>query len=98
MEDLAGLARDLTGTGATPDEVAGELLKHTTFPIAAIKALRAGAGIPLAEAKVVVHRNLDPAVREVAERMWNNLLATARGTAGPPTDGADAVPTRGDAS
>jgi ribosomal protein L7/L12 len=81
MEDLAELARTLTAAGSTPDDVARELLKHTTFPIAAIKALRSGAGIPLAEAKTVVHRNLDPAVREVAERMWTNLLATARGTA-----------------
>ena len=80
MEDLAELARDLTGAGSTPDEVARELLKHTTFPIAAIKALRAGAGLGLTEAKTVVHRNLEPAVREVAERMWENLLATARNT------------------
>jgi hypothetical protein len=80
MEDLAELAHKLSATGADPDEVARELLKHTTFPIAAIKALRSGAAIPLTAAKTIVHRNLEPTVREVAERMWESLLATARET------------------
>jgi ribosomal protein L7/L12 len=80
VDDLARLARDLTDDGTTPDEVARELMKHTTFPIAVIKAIRAGLGLPLAEAKTIVHRNLEPAAREQAERMWDELLATARGT------------------
>jgi ribosomal protein L7/L12 len=78
MDDLAQLARDRTAAGATPDDVARELLTHTTFPIAAIKALREGAGLSLAEAKPVVLRNLEPAAREAAEQMWDQLRAAAR--------------------
>lgn len=55
-------------------------MKQTTFPIAVIKAIRTGLEMPLAEAKTIVHRNLEPAAREEAERMWEELLATARGT------------------
>jgi ribosomal protein L7/L12 len=67
MDDLAELAHEMTAAGASPDDVARALLTRTTFPIAAIKALRAGAGLSLADAKPVVHRNLDPAAREAAE-------------------------------
>jgi hypothetical protein len=30
--------------------------------------------MPLGDAKWVVHRNLDPAVREATERLWDDLL------------------------
>lgn len=83
MDDLAGLARELTAAGATPDHVARELLTRTTFPIAAIKALREGAGLPLAEAKSTVHRNLDEPARTTAEQMWDQLRSAARSTTDP---------------
>ncbi|MGX6601590.1 hypothetical protein ACWKSP_05550 [Micromonosporaceae bacterium Da 78-11] len=79
MEDLEQLAREMHAAGATPDDIARDLLGRTTYPIAVIKALREGAGLSLGEAKPVVHRNLDPVAREAAETMWANLKAAARG-------------------
>ncbi|MET0419773.1 MAG: hypothetical protein ABW022_27465 [Actinoplanes sp.] len=83
MEDLTQLARNLTAAGNTPDDVARELVSRTDFPIAAIKALRDGAGLPLAEAKDTVLRNLDEPTRAAAEQMWNQLRAAARTTTNP---------------
>jgi ribosomal protein L7/L12 len=84
MEDLEQLAREMHAAGATPDDIARDLVTRTSYPIAVIKALRAGAGLSLADAKLVAHRNLDPAAREAAEKVWEDLRAAARSAA---TDG-----------
>ena len=78
MEDLEQSARAMHAAGATPEDIARDLVTRTSYPIAAIKALREGAGVSLAEAKQVVHANLDPAAREAAEKLWDDLRAAAR--------------------
>jgi ribosomal protein L7/L12 len=80
MDDLARLAHDLTAAGAAPDDVARELVSRTTFPIAAIKALREGAGLSLSDAKDTIHRNLDEPSRAAAEQTWSQLRSAARST------------------
>jgi ribosomal protein L7/L12 len=75
MDDLAELARALTAAGATRDEVTRELVSRTDFPIAVIKAVRTGLDLSLTAAKDLVLRNLEPAARETAERMWDDLRA-----------------------
>ena len=75
MLDLTAAARTMLAAGASPDDVARELLRHTTSPIAVIKALVDTAGMSLGDAKPIVHRNLNPPVREAAERLWQELVA-----------------------
>ncbi|MBQ1038828.1 hypothetical protein [Micromonospora sp. C81] len=61
-------------SGADADQVARELLRRTDSPISAIKAVADATGMGLGEAKWVVHRNLNPGVREAAENLWDDLL------------------------
>lgn len=69
----------MLAAGADPDETARELLRRTDSPISAIKAIADGAGLSLADAKWVVHRNLAPRTREAAEELWSELIdAVAR--------------------
>ncbi|MFG2044979.1 hypothetical protein [Dactylosporangium sp. NPDC048998] len=71
---LTEAARPMVAGGASPDQVARHLLLRGGPPIAVIKAVADATGTELADAKWIVHRNLDPAVRAAAEDLWDDLL------------------------
>lgn len=71
---LTLMARTMLASGADADQVAKELLRRTDSPISAIKAVADATGMGLGDAKWVVHRNLNPEVREAAESLWDELL------------------------
>jgi len=71
---LTEMARTMLVAGANEDQIARELLRRTDSPISAIKAVANATGMNLGDAKWVVHRNLDPEVREAAEALWRDLL------------------------
>ena len=80
------MARAMRAAGADVDQIAQALLRRTDSPIAAIRAVREGAGLGLGEAKWVVHRNLDPKVRAAAEHLWDELIDAMMAVEQPPTD------------
>ena len=71
---MTDTARAMLAAGADVDQIATELLRRTDSPISAIKAMTDGTGLGLAGAKLVVHRNLLPEVREAAESLWSDLI------------------------
>ncbi|KAB1153325.1 hypothetical protein F6X68_14415 [Micromonospora sp. AMSO12t] len=71
---LTEMARTMLASGADGDQVAKELLRRTDSPISAIKAVADATGVGLGDAKWVVHRNLNPEVRQAAESLWDELL------------------------
>nr|BFE60452.1 hypothetical protein GCM10020063_049780 [Dactylosporangium thailandense] len=71
---LADLARPMFASGADPDQVAAELLRHTSSPIAAIRAIALATGMGIGDAKWIVHRNLAPETRAATERFWAEAI------------------------
>jgi ribosomal protein L7/L12 len=62
--------------GDTPDDVARLPIEREHLdPIPAIKAMRAGGGISLGEAKEIVHRNLPVERQRATEKLWNEAIA-----------------------
>lgn len=77
--NLVAEARACLSRGGTLDQAAQAVLARTTSPIDAIIALReAQPGLPLADAKPVVHRNLPPRVQRAAEQLRDDLEQAAR--------------------
>jgi hypothetical protein len=71
---LAPVARNCMAGGGTCDQAATAVLGKTTSTVAAITALRdAVPGLSLADAKLLVHRNLPPDARAAAEDLWSDL-------------------------
>jgi ribosomal protein L7/L12 len=66
---LTEMAQMMVASGADADQVATELLRRTDSPTSTIKAMINANGMGLGDAKRVVHRNLDPEVREAAESL-----------------------------
>ena len=74
--DYAAFVHSELEAGNTLDQVARALIEnHHLLPISAIKALRSGANVTLADAKEVVHRNLPADQQAVAERLWDEIFA-----------------------
>ncbi|MDG6103832.1 hypothetical protein Daura_24065 [Dactylosporangium aurantiacum] len=73
VRSLTGRARAMLAAGAGADAVAAEPLRHTDSRLQAIKAVADATGGGLAEAKLTVHRNLDPATREETEAFHQEL-------------------------
>jgi ribosomal protein L7/L12 len=71
---LTEMARSMLASGANVDQLANKLFQRTDSPISVIKAVVNATGMGLGDAKWVVHRNLDPKVREAAESLWDDLL------------------------
>ncbi|MFK3984250.1 hypothetical protein ACI2K4_28245 [Micromonospora sp. NPDC050397] len=88
---MTEMARAILTSGADEDQVAKELLRRTDSPISAIKAVADATGMGLSDAKWVVHRNLNPEVREAAENLWDDLL-DAIGRSQEPPDMPDPHP------
>jgi ribosomal protein L7/L12 len=78
VDDDITVVRSALSAGGSVDDAAQQLIEQGTSPIAAIKALRTGASLSLPDAKTVVHRNLDPAAREAAEQLWQEMLSAVR--------------------
>ena len=57
------------------DRAVSTVLDRGAGPIMAIKALRESRGIGLAEGKVIVDRNLPPAVQESNNRLRAQIIA-----------------------
>jgi ribosomal protein L7/L12 len=76
---LATVARSCRAAGGTPDQTAKAVLDNTQSPVAAIKALRdALPGMSLAEAKMLVFRNLPPDAQAASEQLWSDLERALR--------------------
>jgi ribosomal protein L7/L12 len=75
---LTEVARPMLASGADADQVAKELLRRTGSPISVIMAVADATGMGLGDAKWVVHRNLNPEVREAAEHLWDDMLDAIR--------------------
>jgi hypothetical protein len=74
--DIAAFVSSSLATGETPDQVARALIEdHHVLPISAIKALRSGGNMTLAEAKDVILRHLPAEKWAVAERLWDEIVA-----------------------
>ncbi|MER7333609.1 MULTISPECIES: hypothetical protein [unclassified Micromonospora] len=71
---LTEMARRMLGSGADADQAAKELLRRTDSPISVIKAVADATGMGLADAKGIVHRNLNSDVRKATESLWDELL------------------------
>jgi hypothetical protein len=68
------LVRAHVEAGSSVDDIARTLVEDLGLgAIPAIKALREGAGIGLGAAKDAVHPRLPEAVRQVAERLWDEV-------------------------
>ena len=69
--DFSAVVRASLDAGATPDQVAQDLIEvHLVLPISAIKAMRSGGTMTSDEAKAVILRNLPEEQRTAAERLW----------------------------
>jgi hypothetical protein len=81
--DVSTFVSSSLAAGVTPDHVARALIddRHL-LPISAIKALRSGGNMTLAEAKDVVLRNLPPEKWAAAERLGDEIVAHQENTQG----------------
>lgn len=73
---LTAMAQAMLTSGADEDQVAKELLRRSGSTISVIKAIADATGMGLGDAKWVVHRNLNPEVREAAESLWDDQLGS----------------------
>jgi ribosomal protein L7/L12 len=61
--------------GESLDSIARSLIEDQHLgPIAAVKALRSGAGVSLAESKELVHKTLPSEQQEAAVRLWDEAI------------------------
>ena len=72
------IVREDLAEGKTGQEIAVHLTSEGVRPIAAIKALRSEAGIPLGEGKILIDRTLSPEQQAANERLRDVAEETLR--------------------
>ncbi|GAA3265550.1 hypothetical protein GCM10020218_001650 [Dactylosporangium vinaceum] len=83
---LAEVARPMVAAGADADAIAAELLRTSGSPIIAIRAIAEAMSLGIGDAKWIVHRNLDPEVRQATERLWDEAIDALQQAEHPPAE------------